>query len=205
MQKSSQASPTSIAAAQQTSRRGLLLAPVVIFVGLVSMFAFALHKGDPSKLPSALVGRAAPPLALAPLEGLVGDGGQPVPGIEANAFKTGGVSVVNFWASWCVPCVQEHPLLVRLAERADVTLYGVNHKDQAVNARRFLGRYGNPFKAVGVDANGRAAVDWGVYGMPETFIVDGRGIIVYKHVGQLTPAALEGNIIPAIRAAAKGQ
>lgn len=86
-----------------------------------------------------------------------------------------------------------------------MTLYGVNYKDLAANARRFLGRYGNPFKAVGVDANGRAAVDWGVYGMPETFIVDGKGIVVYKHVGQLTPAALEGNIIPAILAAAKGR
>jgi cytochrome c biogenesis protein CcmG/thiol:disulfide interchange protein DsbE len=186
-------------------RRSWLLAPVAIFAGLVLMFAFALHKGDPSKLPSAFVGRPAPPLALAPLEGLVGERGLPMPGITANAFKAGSVSVVNFWASWCGPCVEEHPLLVQLAERTDVTLYGVNYKDLAANARRFLGRYGNPFNAVGVDANGRAAVDWGVYGMPETFIINGKGIIVYKHVGQLTPAVVDGKIIPAILAAAKGQ
>lgn len=204
MQHNTDAPSDPIAAAPPPRRRGLLLAPVLIFAGLVLMFTFALHKGDPSKLPSALVGRPAPPLDLAPLEGLVGVAGRPVPGTHADAFKTGRVSVVNFWASWCVPCVEEHPLLVRLAARGDVALYGVNYKDQAANARRFLGRHGNPFKAVGVDANGRAAVDWGVYGMPETFVVDGRGIIVYKHVGQLTPAALDGLVIPAVLAAAKG-
>ena len=96
------------------------------------------------------------------------------------------MSVVNFWASWCAPCVQEHPLLVALKERTGVQLYGVNYKDQAAAARRFLGRYGNPFAAVGVDANGRAAIEWGVYGMPETFIVNGKGEIVYKHVGPIS-------------------
>jgi cytochrome c biogenesis protein CcmG, thiol:disulfide interchange protein DsbE len=204
MQASTKNSPEPITATPNPRRRGLLLAPVLIFAGLVLMFAFALQKGDPSKLPSALVGRAAPPLDLAPLDQLMGADGRPVPGLDRDAFKKAGVTIVNFWASWCVPCVEEHPLLVRLAQRSDVTLYGVNYKDQAANARRFLGRYGNPFKAVGADASGRAAVDWGVYGMPETFVVDGRGIVVYKHVGQLTAAALEQTIIPAILAAAKG-
>ena len=111
---------------------------------------------------------------------------------------------MNFWASWCVPCVQEHPLLVALKERTGVRLYGVNYKDQAAAARRFLGRYGNPFTAVGVDGDGRAAIEWGVYGMPETFVVDGKGRIVYKHVGPITPETLETKIIPAIRAAEKG-
>jgi cytochrome c biogenesis protein CcmG/thiol:disulfide interchange protein DsbE len=97
--------------------------------------------------------------------------------------------------------VEEHPLLVRLSGDPDIRLYGVNYKDQAVNARRFLGRYGNPFTAVGVDANGRAAIDWGVYGMPETFVVDGRGVIAYKHVGPLTPKSFATQLLPAIEAA----
>jgi len=109
--------------------------------------------------------------------------------------------VVNFWASWCVPCVQEHPVLVALREQTGVRVYGINYKDQAAAARRFLGRYGKPYVAVGVDGNGRAAIEWGVYGMPETFIVSGEGRIVHKHVGPITFATLERRIIPAIRAA----
>lgn len=184
-------------------RRHWLVAPVLIFAGLVVLFALALQKGDPSKIPSALVGRPAPPLNLAPLENLVGAGGQPIPGIDTEMLKSGKVSVVNFWASWCAPCVEEHPMLLRLAQRSDVVLHGVNYKDQAANARRFLGRYGNPFRTVGVDTNGRAAIDWGVTGMPETFVVAGDGVIVYKHIGPITPRALERNIIPAIEAAVK--
>jgi cytochrome c biogenesis protein CcmG, thiol:disulfide interchange protein DsbE len=109
--------------------------------------------------------------------------------------------VVNFWASWCAPCVQEHPLLIELKRRTGVRLYGINYKDQTAAARRFLGRYGNPFKAVGVDSDGRAAIEWGVYGMPETFVVNGEGRIVYKHVGPISPEALETKLIPAIAAA----
>ena len=126
---------------------------------------------------------------------------RPIGGFRSADLATGGVSIVNFWASWCAPCVQEHPLLIALKERTSVRLYGINYKDQSAAARRFLGRYGNPFVAVGTDANGRAAIEWGVYGMPETFVVSGRGEIVYKHVGPITPDALERNIIPAIRAA----
>ena len=130
------------------------------------------------------------------------DGAQPIDGFSSANLAKGEVSVVNFWASWCAPCVQEHPLLVALKERTGVKLYGVNYKDQAATARRFLGRYGNPFVAVGVDANGRAAIDWGVTGMPETFIVNGKGEIVYKHIGPISAETLESKIIPMIRAAA---
>ncbi len=160
----------------------------------------ALRTGDPSKLPSALIGKSAPDIALTALEGLT-DGTRPVPAFGAADLAAGHVSVVNFWASWCVPCVQEHPLLVALKEQTGVRLYGVNYKDQPAAARRFLGRYGNPFAAVGADANGRAAIEWGVYGMPETFVVNGKGQIVYKHVGPISAEALETRIIPAIRAA----
>lgn len=182
-------------------RRGMLLAPALIFAAIVMMFAFALQKGDPSKLPSALIGKPAPTLELPPLDGLTGADGQPASALTRQALVSGKVSVVNFWASWCGPCVEEHPLLVDLSATSDVKLYGINYKDQAANARRFLGRYGNPFTAVGVDASGRTAIEWGVYGMPETFVIDGQGVIVYKHVGPLTPKSLTDQLLPAIKAA----
>jgi len=177
-----------------------LVWPLAIFAILAAIFAFALRSGDPSKLPSALIGKPVPNIALAGLEGL-SDGARPVGGFAGADLAAGQVSVVNFWASWCVPCVQEHPLLLALKERTGVRLYGVNYKDQAAAARRFLGRYGNPFAAVGVDGDGRAAIEWGVYGMPETFVVDGKGRIAYKHVGPISAETLETKIIPAIRAA----
>jgi cytochrome c biogenesis protein CcmG/thiol:disulfide interchange protein DsbE len=179
--------------------RGLFW-PLVVFGVLAAIFAFALRTGDPSRLPSALIGQRAPDLALVPIEGL-SDGTRAVLAFGAADLAQGQVSVVNFWASWCVPCVQEHPLLVSLKERTGVRLYGVNYKDQPAAARRFLGRYGNPFAAVGADTNGRAAIEWGVYGMPETFVVNGRGEIVYKHVGPISPETLETKVIPAVRAA----
>ena len=181
-------------------RAGALVWPLLIFGVLAAIFAFALRSGDPSKLPSALIGKPAPNIALAAVDGL-SDGTRPIGGFTSADLAAGQVSVVNFWASWCVPCVQEHPLLVALKERTGVRLYGVNYKDQAAAARRFLGRYGNPFAAVGVDGDGRAAIEWGVYGMPETFVVDGKGRIAYKHVGPISAETLETKIIPAIRAA----
>jgi cytochrome c biogenesis protein CcmG, thiol:disulfide interchange protein DsbE len=186
--------------ASQRGKAGALIWPLGIFCVLALVFAFALRTGDPSRLPSALIGKPVPAIALDGLEGL-SDGTRPVGGLNAADLAAGHVSVVNFWASWCVPCVQEHPLLVALKERTGVRLYGVNYKDQPAAARRFLGRYGNPFAAVGVDADGRAAIEWGVYGMPETFVIDGKGRIAYKHVGPISAEALEAKIIPAIRAA----
>jgi cytochrome c biogenesis protein CcmG/thiol:disulfide interchange protein DsbE len=188
-------------------RRGLNLGwvavPVAIFAIVSAVFGLALTSGDPSKLPSALLGKPAPQLDLPALEGLV-NGGKPVAGVTGGDLKKGEVTVVNFWASWCVPCVEEHPLLIELKQRTGVTLYGINYKDQTAAARRFLGNFGNPFSGVGVDATGRAGIEWGVYGMPETFVVDGQGRIAYKHVGPLTKATLEGKMIPAIDAARRG-
>lgn len=186
--------------ARPSRRRGLVLIPVVVFAAIAVMFAYALRTGDPSKLPSALIGKPVPAMELSALEGLV-DGQRSVPGFSSADLDKGKVTVVNFWASWCVPCVQEHPLLIELQKRTGIDILGVNYKDQTASARRFLGRYGNPFAAVGVDGNGRAAIEWGVYGMPETFIVTGNGVIAYKHVGPLSPEAIETKIIPAIGAA----
>lgn len=181
-------------------RSRVLMWPLAIFAVVALLFAFALRGGDPSSLPSALIGRPAPAIDLPALEGL-SDGVRSIGPFASADLAKGQVSVVNFWASWCAPCIQEHPLLVALKERTGVRLYGINYKDRAAAARRFLGRYGNPFVAVGVDANGRAAIEWGVTGMPETFILNGRGEITYKHVGPISVETLETRIIPAIHAA----
>src|SRR3954447_8163418 len=144
-------------------RRSWLVAlPLMFFVAVAGIFLARLHGGDPSKIPSALIGRAAPQTTLPPLPGLASDG-VPVPGLDPAAFR-GKVSLVNVWASWCVPCHDEAPLLTNLSKDKRFQLVGINYKDAADNARRFLGRYGNPFGHVGVDANGRASIEWGVYG-----------------------------------------
>jgi len=179
-----------------------LLWPLGIFAAITVIFALALKSGDPSRLPSALIGKPAPQIALPALEGLA-EGSNPVAGFSGADLGHGQVSVVNFWASWCAPCAQEHPLLVALRASTGIRLYGVNYKDQADAARHFLERYGNPYAAVGVDGNGRAAIEWGVYGMPETFVVDGKGLIVFKHVGPITDQSLQAQIIPAIRSATR--
>ena len=170
--------------------------PLVLFLGLAAIFLVRLYAGDPSALPSALVGRAAPALALPPLPGLVREG-RPVPGLEANALASGRPSLVNVFASWCGPCHEEHPLLMALAE-GGVSIVGMNHKDQPENARRFLGAKGNPYAAVGVDPSGRAGIEWGVYGVPETFLIGPDGTILDKHVGPLTPEVVERKLKPAL-------
>ena len=183
-------------------RSGWFVLPFAMFFGLAVMFAFALFSGDPSKLPSALIGRPAPSVDFAALEGL-NEAGRPVPGFKASELANGETHVVNFWASWCIPCVQEHPMLIELARRTGAPVLGVNYKDEPDAARRFIGRYGNPYRAVGVDPQGRGAIEWGVYGMPETFVVDGTGRIAYKHVGPISKESLEDKVIPAIEQARK--
>lgn len=179
----------------------LRLLPVVIFAVMVGFFAMALRSGDPSLLPSTLVGKPVPQTTFPPIEGLEVAVGKSEPGFTSADLAKGKISVVNYWASWCVPCVDEHPMLERLKEESGVDIYGVNYKDQAAAARRFLGRYGDPFTAVGTDADGRAAIDWGVYGTPETFIVNGKGDVIYKHVGPITEDSLETKLLPIIRKA----
>ena len=180
-------------------RRLLVLAPLAVFIALVLLFAVRLFSGDPSRIPSALIGHPAPQTTLPPVAGLEHDG-KPVPGIEPASFK-GAVTLVNVWASWCVPCHDEAPLLVQLAQDQRLRIVGINYKDEPENARRFLGRYGNPFSAAGADPNGRAAIEWGVYGVPETFIVGRDGRIAHKLVGPLTPENLEATIKPEIERA----
>lgn len=183
--------------ASRSKRSLLILVPLLLFGAMAVMFAFALTKGDPAKLPSALIGKPAPTLALTAIEGLE-DGGRAVPLLTPDLLKKGEVTVVNFWASWCAPCVEEHPLLIEIARTAEVPVVGVNYKDAAANARRFLSRYGNPFAAIGADVTGRTAIEWGVYGMPETFVIDRAGRIAYKHVGPISRDALTRSLLPTI-------
>ena len=180
-----------------------MLVPLVLFLGVAALFFVRLmNGGDPSVLPSALIGHPAPQTDLPPVEGLTRDG-QPVPGL-ASADFSGAVTLLNVWASWCVPCHDEAPLLMRLAEDKRIRVVGLNYKDQPDNARRFLGRYGNPFVAAGADISGRAAIEWGVYGVPETFIVGRDGKIAYKLVGPITPQNLERVVKPEIEKALAG-
>ena len=177
--------PASGRTSGRTSGRSWLMAlPLIAFAVLAALFWFQLGKGDPSHIPSALIGHPAPQTPLPPLAGLA-EGGTPVPGLDPALFK-GRVSVVNVFASWCIPCHDEAPLLLALGRDKRLQLIGINYKDAPDNARRFLGRYGNPYGIVGVDGNGRAAIEWGVYGVPETFIVGRQGTIVYKMVGPVT-------------------
>jgi cytochrome c biogenesis protein CcmG/thiol:disulfide interchange protein DsbE len=172
-------------AAGPQRRSWLIVLPLIVFLALAALFWFRLGAGDPSRIPSALIGLPAPQTSLPPLQGLFSNGAQ-VLGLDPANFK-GQVSVVNVWASWCVPCHDEAPLLTELGRDPRLQIVGINYKDSDDNARRFLGRYGNPFGIVGVDANGRASIEWGVYGVPETFIVGREGTIVYKLVGPVTP------------------
>ncbi len=177
--------------------------PLLFFMGIAGLFLFGLQTGDPSKLPSALIGKPIPTFALPPLEGLKENGSQ-VPGFSNKDLAQGKVSIMNIWASWCVPCRIEHPFLVQIAKLSGAPLYGLNYKDGTEAARRFLGRYGNPYVAVGVDDSGSTAIDWGVYGVPETFIVGGDGTILYKHVGPIDGQIIEKVLMPAIKKARSG-
>jgi cytochrome c biogenesis protein CcmG, thiol:disulfide interchange protein DsbE len=180
-------------------RRLIVFIPLFAFLALAGLFMVRLWSGDPSRIPSALIGHAAPLTDLPPLAGLERDG-KPVPGLDGAGFKD-GVTVLNVWASWCVPCRDEAPLLMTLAADPRIRVIGINYKDQPDNARRFLGRFGNPFAANGVDGNGRAAIEWGVYGVPETFVVGRDGRIAYKLIGPITPDNLGQSLRPAIEKA----
>ncbi|HVV41308.1 MAG TPA: DsbE family thiol:disulfide interchange protein [Nitrobacter sp.] len=193
--------PVTPADLPQRRRPWLLALPLVVFAGLAALFWFGLGNGDPSRIPSALIGHEAPRTALPPLPDLVSNG-MPVPGLDPAMFG-GKVSLVNVWASWCIPCHEEAPLLDVLAKDRRLQLVGINYKDAADNARRFLGRYGNPFDMVGADTNGRAAIEWGVYGVPETFIVGRDGRIAYKLVGPITPDNIDTVLRPEIDKALK--
>ena len=177
-------------------RLALVILPLLIFAGLFRVFAVSLNR-DPKFVPSVLIDKPAPDFALPPVAGLGS------PGFDSQALR-GHISLVNVFASWCAPCHEEHPELMALGQTLGIPIYGINQKDQADDARAFLAQMGNPYAAVGADSNGRASIDWGVYGVPETFVVDAKGIIVGKVVGPLDADAVKTTLEPAI-AKAKAQ
>ncbi|KRA04036.1 thiol:disulfide interchange protein [Rhizobium sp. Root564] len=184
------------------SRYVLALLPLLVFGGFAAIAAKMLYEQDVngldvSAIPSALIGTKAPALALPPLEG------SNVPALT-DAAITGKLTLVNVFASWCVPCRQEHPMLKELSKDKRLNIVGINYKDKADNAVRFLGELGNPYAAIGIDPNGRAAIDWGVYGIPETYLVGPDGTILYKKVGPIDVTTYERELIPAIESAAAG-
>ena len=180
-------------------RRGLLtLLPLLIFGALAILFFARLFAGDASRIPSALIGQSAPPLDLPALDGPTG--------VKDADLRQGHVSVVNIFASWCVPCHEEHAILLDLAaDKAlaakGVRMIGVAQKDDPENIRRFLGAKGDPYSRVGVDRDGRAGIEWGVYGVPETFIVKGDGTIAFKLVGPMSAQTLASVVKPEIEKA----
>ncbi len=153
--------------------------PVLVFLAFTA-FIWRGLSNDPRMIPSVLVGKPIPNFNLAPLAGLE------TPGLTSADLKKGKITLVNIWASWCIPCREEQPLLLKLAQRSDIQVVGINNKDDTAKARNFLNMMGNPFSAIGVDPSGRATIDFGTYGVPETFLVDGQGIIRFKIIGGIT-------------------
>jgi len=167
----------------------LMLAPPVLFAAIAVLFWVGMGREDPDALPSVLVGRPAPPVALTPL----GD----APLLTDAEIAAPGVKLVNYWASWCAPCRVEHPVLMQLAAEG-IPIHGVNYKDQPDNARAFLRELGDPYATLGADVSGRTGIDWGLYGVPETYVIDGQGRVVLRFAGPVTPEALERRIRPAL-------
>ncbi|HWG78954.1 MAG TPA: DsbE family thiol:disulfide interchange protein [Stellaceae bacterium] len=173
-------------------RRLPYLIPIALFLALVGYFGLALRPGhDPSTLPSAMIDKPAPDFDLAGVAG--------APGLS-RATLHGHAAIVNFFASWCLPCRSEHPLLMRLAEQEHVPLFGIAYKDKPEDAARFLGQLGDPYRRVGLDETGRVGIDFGVYGVPETYLIDGNGHIRYRLVGPLTAESLERDLLPRLKA-----
>ncbi|MFN7026409.1 MAG: DsbE family thiol:disulfide interchange protein [Pseudorhizobium sp.] len=183
-------------------RYALALLPLLVFAGFAFVAGKMLYDQDVngrdiSAIPSALIGQKAPSLALPALEG----SGTPA---LTDAAMNGKLTLVNVFASWCVPCRQEHPILKELAKDERLTVVGINYKDRNDNALRFLGELGNPYDAIGVDPNGKAAINWGVYGIPESYLVGPDGTIIYKKVGPFDERTLTQELLPAIENAAAG-
>ena len=171
-----------------------MLIPALGALSVLLVFMLGLQREDGGRnLPSTLIGKPAPEFSLPPLfEG--------EPGFSTADLRTPGAKIVNFWASWCVACRAEHAQLVRLKEMG-VPIHSINYKDEPEAAKKFLAELGNPFTLIGTDRKGRAGIEWGVYGIPETFVIDGEGRVVYKHIGPIQASDIERRILPAIEKA----
>lgn len=165
----------------------LMFIPPALFAGLAALFMFGMQRDNPNELPTALAGQQAPPVVVEPLGS--------APTFSDETLRDGELKLVNFWASWCAPCRIEHPNLMEL-EAEGVKIYGINYKDKPVNANRFLAELGDPYAGIGTDEGGRMGINWGVYGVPETYLIDGEGKIVMRIAGPITDRELEGRLRP---------
>lgn len=190
---------------QRRPRKKLVvLMPLLLFFALAGVFLYQLLSGhDPKEIPSVLIGKTAPSTDLPPLAGVTGPDGQPMPGLDLTGPGDGRPVLVNVFASWCAPCRQEHPLLMEIARDDRFRLVAINYKDKPANAREFLSSLGNPYEAIGVDEKGAATIDWGVYGVPESFLVAPDGEILFKQTGPFTPESVRDGLMPAVDAALK--
>lgn len=169
--------------------QALVAAPIAIFLAIGLGFLFGLQR-DPNILPSPLIGKPVPAFSLPPVKGRT-------LGLAATDLM-GEVSLVNVFASWCVACREEHPVLMGLKGRGNVPIHGLNYKDKPDDAERWLATMGDPYLRTGADVDGKTAIDWGVYGVPETFVIDTRGRIAFKQVGPITPEILDRTILPLV-------
>ncbi len=181
--------------------RWVVVLPLAGFLILAGLFLWGLMFGKPRYIPSVLIGKPAPEFNLPALPGITGPDGKPVPGLSLADLRTPGIKMVNFFASWCVSCRQEHPFLMELARRQEMPVYGIAYKDAPEKTLAWLNDLGNPYARIGVDRSGRTGIDFGVYGIPETFFIDERGVIVYKFTGPLSPQAWEKDVKPALEKA----
>ena len=172
------------------SRRLVVFLPLVVFVTLALSFAWGLTR-NPGDLPSTLIGKPVPEFSLPPVQGRE-------LGLSSDDL-VGEVSLVNVWASWCPPCRREKPLFLQLKAAGIVPIHGLNKKDEPEHAAQFLDTYGDAYTRTGADLNGRVGIEWGVYGLPETFIIDRHGVIRHRHVGEMTAQALKQTILPLVR------
>ncbi|WP_170432023.1 DsbE family thiol:disulfide interchange protein [Ruegeria arenilitoris] len=171
----------------------LMIAPPLIFGAFAVLAAIGMFREDPNALPSAREGQPAPPVVLVEFPGKQG--------FDDATLRDGQVKLVNYWASWCAPCRAEHPNLEKLAQEG-IPVYGINYKDKLANADAFLAELGDPYAAIGRDENGRMGLDWGVYGVPETYVIDGDGTIILRFAGPITQRVIESTIRPALEKAA---
>ncbi|MBS0565189.1 MAG: DsbE family thiol:disulfide interchange protein [Proteobacteria bacterium] len=173
----------------------LMVAPPLLFAALAGLFLWGMNREHPDELPSMLEGHAAGPVEVTALAG------QPL--LTAADLTDGRVKIVNFWASWCAPCRAEHPNLIKLGAEG-VAILGVNYKDKPEDALAFLGELGSPYARIGADPSGRMGIDWGIYGVPESFVIDGAGKVILRYPGPLTQDAINSTILPALKKAAAG-
>ncbi len=172
------------------------LVPVLIFVVIAVVLLYALFFLNPKEIPSAMIAKPVPEFALEPVPGVA-------PGLSSDDVKQGKVTLINVFASWCVACVAEHPVLMDLKERGLVDIYGLNYKDKPEAATKWLAKHGNPYSRIGMDLKGRVGIDFGVYGVPETFVIDGAGKIIHKIIGPLRPEVLEETVLPLVKSLQK--